>query len=61
MKKINLKETFFFRLFTNIPGILFIVIVVLLIIFRDFSCNRKVVKMKEDVMYIKPTSNIEKE
>jgi hypothetical protein len=36
-----------------------IIIIAFLLIFHDFSCDRKVVKMKEDVIYIKPSTNID--
>jgi len=36
-----------------------IIFAAFIIVFHDFSCDRKVVKMKEDVIYIKPVSKTE--
>jgi len=53
------KETFFYNFMSSGLGIAFIIFAAFIIIFHDFSCDKKVVKMKEDVMYIKPSTNID--
>ena len=53
------KESFVYNFMSCGLGWAVIIIIAFLLIFHDFSCDRKVVKMKEDVIYIKPSTNID--
>ena len=53
------KESFFYNLISCGLGWAVIIFAAFIIVFHDFSCDRKVVKMKEDVIYIKPSTNID--
>ena len=59
MKNITFKfkETFFYNFMSSGLGWVVAIIIILLLIFHDFSCNRPV-QIKEDVLYIKPISNV---
>lgn len=52
------RETFFYEFITSFPFKLFVFIVmIILMALYIHNCNdKKVIKMKEDVLYIKPTS-----
>ena len=60
MKRIyNDIKTFVINLFSSGLGWIVIIIIALLFVFHD-GCpwNKKVIRMKEDVMYVKPASDI---
>ena len=54
MKK--LKDTFFYNLMTSGIGLLFILMTLTLLVFRDGCSKKKVVQMQEDIIYIKPNN-----